>query len=244
MKTTNRQIVLAALAALTLNSVNATTFTFYGEDSFAYWFEKHPSSDTGASQFDAFAIQLGPMTTFGFESSPVSQDQFQTRVDIGQLASITSDYGFFTRNTPDTELASPYYGYNTTEHGAKFLEIPGGPVTISFSSPINAFGAYISGIDQRWCSITYDQHGTEQTLAVPNPLGGCQFLGFAGEDLAISSLTISAWSPDGNYVDMFSLDDIRFVTVPEPDDLLSWGIVVMMGIAGVSFWRTTHRKQP
>src|SRR4029077_1230099 len=88
------------------------------------------------------------------------------------------------RNTSNFPAAPQLDGYNTTSGGANFVEMVGGTVTFSFATPIQAFGAYFSGIQTNFFTdtITFSD-GTSQTILIPgagtsSSVGALDFVGF------------------------------------------------------------------
>jgi hypothetical protein len=120
--------------------------------------------------------------------------------------------------TPPCSNAS--CGYNTTLGGSNFLLLFGGTATFSFSGGTEAFGAYLSGVQNAGETITFSD-GTSQSVDIPNPgfAGGTTFVGFTDAGKSIVSITIN-----GNN-DIVGIDNVRYVTdpVPEPASLTLLG---------------------
>jgi hypothetical protein len=106
-------------------------------------------------------------------------------------------------------------GYNTTSGGAQFLLLFGGTATFSFGAGIDAFGAYLTGVQNGGETITFSD-GTSESVAIPNPgfRGGTAFVGFMDTGKSIASITINVNN------DIVSVDDVRYIaSVPEPASL-------------------------
>jgi hypothetical protein len=105
----------------------------------------------------------------------------------------------------------------------------GGTATFSFGGGTEAFGAYLSGVQNGGETITFSD-GTSQTVDIPNPgfNGGTTFLGFIDSDKAIASITINVIN------DIVGADEVRYVTdpVPEPASLALVGTALAgLGLA-------------
>lgn len=148
------------------------------------------------------------------------------------------------------------YGFNVTAGGSKYLELDinnatsPASVTISFPSPIQAFGAYIGGVGTGGVAGSSlvakfaDGSSHQYTLVgAPNANGGMMFYGFTDPGAQIISVTIEEAGSFGIIDDSFSVDDIRYVTAggaPAPDatvipTLSGWGLAAMaVGLAGIA----------
>ena len=111
-------------------------------------------------------------------------------------------------------------GYDTTPSGSNFLLLFGGTATFSFSAGTDAFGAYLSGVQNGNETITFSD-GTSQSVAIPNPgfQGGTDFVGFTDVGKSIASITINVNN------DIVGVDDVRYVAgrIPEPTSLAILG---------------------
>jgi len=108
-------------------------------------------------------------------------------------------------------------GDNTTLGGSFFRQAFGGSITYSFSTAIDAFGSYFSGLQTSIVTtetITYSD-GSSQTIALPPGMsGGAAFVGFTDFGKSISSVTYFA------DFDIVAMDDVVFHTaaaIPEPE---------------------------
>lgn len=117
----------------------------------------------------------------------------------------------------------PQIGYNTTAGGANFFRLSpefGGAatMTISFSSPVRAFGVYVTGIQTNFGLTTAlwgaDSFQLPDTQGVPGQ-AGVQFFGFTSDTL-ISSISFRTVANPAVGRDIMGFDDIQIVAVPEP----------------------------
>jgi hypothetical protein len=137
-------------------------------------------------------------------------------------------------------------GYNTTPGGANFVEVQGGNLVFSFATPIQAFGAYFSGIQTNFFQdvITFSD-GTSQTINIPgagtnSSTGALDFVGFTDVGASIASVTLTAGVPGSGFDDI-GVDDVRYLNsaVPEPS---TWAMM-LLGFAGLGFaFRQSRRK--
>ena len=199
----------AALCATTSISAAAV---FSGHDLGAGSLGASPNSTAAAAAFDAAVAATG---VIDFEGS------------LGPL-SISGDG--FVRDTQRCE--EELCGYNTTVGGSSFLDVTFNTV-FNFSTAINAFGAYFTGVQRGDATLTFTD-GSTTTLTMPEASlndGGTTFFGF--EDLGMSITSISYFTGTGG--DFVGVDDIRYRTVAEvpiPASLpLLFGGVLALGAA-------------
>jgi hypothetical protein len=94
----------------------------------------------------------------------------------------------------------------------------------TFATPIQSFGAYISGVQLIFTSVTFDD-GAPQSIPVPMPSdteGGIAFVGFTDAGQAISSVTIVTIG------DVLGVDDVRYVVIPEPSAVVLVAVVLAL----------------
>ena len=108
--------------------------------------------------------------------------------------------------------------------------------TFSFASPIDSFGAYITGTETDLPGdITVNfTDGSIETLALTKTPdgGGVLYFGFTDAGASISSVTFTE-GPTGSSRDIWGIDDVTFgATVPEPGSILLFG-TGLAGLAGV-----------
>jgi hypothetical protein len=235
-------------AGLMATVANASVVTFTGGDSGANSTDPRPTSNATATSFDAAASALGTISLITFESAPVGT---YTSLNIASGVTLTgtdftgSSSGQSIRNSP---FGSPdsLFGYNTTSGGANFAFINGGFLTFSFTNPIVAFGAYLSGLQLDNETVTFND-GTSQSITIPNLGSGVEFVGFTDAGKLISSVkidTTSASSPAGDFV---AVDDLRYVggggvsAVPLPAALPLFA--TGLGALGLLGWRRKRKAQ-
>ena len=133
-----------------------------------------------------------------------------------------------SNNSPNAVLD----GYNTTPGGTQFLEfVPQlgastATLTFQFAQPISSFGANLTGVG----TAPGDLHllfndGTAHDISITgSPLGGIQFLGFIDPGASISTITFQMNNVPLTSRDVFGVDDVRYVAVPEPSALILLGV--------------------
>ncbi len=185
-----------------------------------------PNSTTAAANFDTAAALLGNVSIITFESAPVGSFTSLT-VAPGVTISGTSRAGNNQAISNTFDAAFPSLdGYNTTSGGSNFVEMIGGSLTFTFSTPVQFFGAYLSGV-QNFVQDTFTfSDGSVQTIDVPeagtsNNTGELVFVGFTDAGKSVSSITVNAGA---NGFDAIGVDDVRFqsgvAAVPEPSSVV------------------------
>ena len=230
--------ILVGLLAVALlqGSAGAAIVVYSSSDAGADSSALRPNSDAAATSFDVAAGGLGTLSTITFESSPVGA--FTSLAAASGVTITGADLHGAQQTIRDVPDGFPesnsIYGYNTTAGGSHFLYALGGTVTFSFSTGVQAFGAYISGIQFSNETITFSD-GTSQTVTIPGlgaNDGGIAFVGFTDAGASITSITIHAIG--SGWQDFVAIDDVRFVTpasneVPEPATLAIWAALAAMG---------------
>jgi PEP-CTERM motif len=211
---------------------SAALVTFSGEDIMATTASAHPISAAAAASFDAAVTGLGGGSLVTFESSPLgSFSNLAIAPGVTMNGTDINGNNQTIRNTSNFPVAPTLDGYNTTASGAKFVEVMGGTLTISFTTPIDAFGAYLSGVQHFTTDTVLFSDGTSQTIDIPetgtsNSVGALDFVGFTDVGKSITSVTINAGT---NGFDDIGVDDVRFaaVPVPEPTSLAIFGTALL-----------------
>jgi hypothetical protein len=229
----------SAALALAGPATRAAVVTFIGTDVGAGPTDPRPNSNTAAAEFDPASVSPEGQVTFDtFENEPTGNF---TSLDLGYGVTLTGTDG---SGNSQSILDAPEYspqpslaGYNTTVGGANYLNLLGGTATFSFSTPITAFGAYFTGVQTAFGTVTLSfNDGTGQTVTVPaepDDSGGVSFVGFTDAGHTISSVTVTSGS--GGASDYIGLDDVRFtlVPIPEPSTVaLLAGAGVLLACAG------------
>jgi PEP-CTERM motif len=225
----NKGTILAAVTvafALGAAPAHAALIAFAGTDDGAGSLATAPNSVAAAASFDAAVAVLGTKNIFTFESSPLGTfpsltlasgvDLTGTNVN-GNNQSIVNTTSNISITPPCTDASC---GYNTTSGGSKFLLLFGGTATFSFGAGTEAFGAYLTGVQNGGETINFSD-GTSESVAIPNPgfSGGTAFVGFMDAGKSIASITINVNN------DIVGVDDVRYIasSVPEPASLALLG---------------------
>jgi len=218
---TSITVFLVALCAAPLQGA----LVVYSDSDVANSTDPRPNSDAMAASFDAAAAGLGPLSLIDFESAPVgvfNNLAVAPGVTMDGIDIFSADQEI--RNAP---VGPPdgLFGYNTTAGGVQFVGMLAGDLTFTFSTPIQSFGAYISGTQLAFNTITFSD-GSSQAIPVPLPsatAGGVTFVGFTDAGQSISAVTISSIG------DLLGVDDVRFGVVPEP----STSVLALIALAGL-----------
>jgi hypothetical protein len=214
-----------------------------------------PNSVLAASQFNAnVSSNLGvPEQHITFEGLPLNTPLQSTSLVV--YTNPNPVFGNVTLTTTGTDhtpainnnygisnVGSVLTGFNTTPGGSQFLKvvpefgIGTASATFTFTYPIQAFGAYVTGLntDSGPLHVTFTDSlgphdltfvGSGKTFSNPqDPLaGGVQFIGFVDKLAAIHSVTLALTNVTGSSRDSFGVDDIVFVFVPEPSSVILLG---------------------
>ncbi len=223
---TKRAILAIVAFALVTTPAHAGLTLFTGADDGAGSLATAPNSVAAAASFDAAVAAPGTEHTITFESSPLGLF-FSLAPASGVSLTGTNVNGndqSIVNTTSNINITPPctnaLCGYNTTPGGSNFLLLFGGTATFSFSGGADAFGAYLSGVQNAGETITFSD-GTSQSVDISNPGfdGGTAFVGFTDAGKTIASITINVNN------DIVGVDDVRYLTdpVPEPTSLALLG---------------------
>jgi hypothetical protein len=223
---TKSAILAMVVFALFTTQAHAGLTLFTGADDGAGSLATAPNSVAAAASFDAAAAALGTENTITFESSPLGLFSSLTLASGVTLTgtNVNSNDQSIVNTTSNINITPPCSnascGYNTTPGGSNFLLLFGGTATFSFNGGTEAFGAYLSGVQNAGETITFSD-GTSQSVDIPNPGfdGGTTFVGFTDAGKSIASITINVNN------DIVGVDDVRYVTDPvsEPASLALLG---------------------
>ncbi len=239
-------VAALAITAFALPAAHAQT-VFSGKDPGANNLAQSPNSAAMSSVFNAAA----PGTTLlNFE--PGTATQTNNGGANFTVASGGATFTFTNQSTTFPPLDSTDQGaangFNTTPGGNVRLNSSaanfGAPrsVTVTFASPVNSFGTFISGLGNSTGSLnlTYNDGAVRSfnlTNLVGDAQGGNGFFGVTGGG-SFTSLTFTLAPQNGEFGDAFSFDDFRFRTasvadpVPEPS-AVAFGAVFGMGTLGL-----------
>jgi hypothetical protein len=229
MKKLQALLLVIILAPALIPSADATLIVFQGNDPGAGPTDPRPNSDAARASFDAAAAAFGSISNLDFENLPAG-NFINGPVDLGMGVTFSTSAIFSGIRDFDSY---PNGGYNTTPGGTKYLDYLAEVLSVglfTFARPIEAFGAYFTGIgtfppaevfvefnDGSFHSFELERHST----------GGVQFFGFMGLAHPISAVVIvERFGVD----DVFGIDDVRFVaTVSEPP---AW-LLIGFGLLGL-----------
>jgi hypothetical protein len=226
---------LTGAIALTLLAITASAgpIVFSGTDPGANDTDPRPNSIAAAASFDAAVLALSQTDNIiTFESATLGAF---TSLTVAPGVTLTgSDVGDGPQTIVNAPTGSPdsLFGYNTTASGSRFASFFGGTMTFTFATPVDAWGAYFTGVQLGGETITFND-GSSQTVGIPNVGSGAEFVGFTDAGQSISSITINVGG------DIVGMDDVRYSgpgsgsSVPEPATFGLFGIA----LAGIGILR-------
>jgi hypothetical protein len=227
-------LTLLVSALLLASPAYAAPGASYGVDLGSNHTGPRPNSDSAALSFDT---ATGATSLINFESAPLG---LANGLTIAPGVTLTAPSTTTIINSP-INTPEEIYGYNTTSGGAKFAEIYTGSLTFNFATPIDAFGAYFTGVQNPLVSLTFND-GSSQVIPFSSATlaGGIQFLGFIDSGAQISSVTIDAVS--GSHGDAIAIDDVRYRTVAVPES--STVLLLGLGLGGLLALRRRLGRLP
>jgi hypothetical protein len=208
---------LSLLACATLLAAPITTFE--GTDATAVPGGPRPNSNAAAANFDAAAAVLGAVKLINFESAPLGSF---TSLDIAPGVTATLQ-GTDTGGGIIADGGNSTTGFNTTAGGTRYLkfspifDIGTARLNFNFTPAVNAFGTFITGLGTASGSLfVLFNDGSSQSYPVTgSSTGGAKFFGFTDPGAAIVQVGLELRNVTGTR-DIFGVDDLRYVTVPEP----------------------------
>lgn len=176
--------------------------------------------DNSVSSLAQMTNSVAAATAFGLAAPGLNVITFESGVPGGVSitgGSITNDSG-----------CGALCGFNTTLGGEFFYVLVGGTATFTFTTPINAFGIYVTGLQTDAVAqetLTFND-GSSQTINTPTATGGGgAFIGFTDIGASIVSISYNATN------DIVSIDDVQYGTagaaVPEPSSVLLLGTALL-----------------
>jgi hypothetical protein len=231
----------AAFVALSLaaSGASASIITYSGSDDGALVTHPFTESDAAKASFEAVASGLGTLTTITFEGLDTGFNSVFVAAPGVSVALTGLNYGNGFTGISDYSIGN-LYGFNTTASGSKWLGFPEATATFSFTNPIEAFGFYLTGL-QNGSGVSGSKVNVlvnGETLFAPiNTIGGVSWFGFTSTN-PFSSITISNFSNDAWGIDDVMFTSARVATVPEPTILLLFGL----GLAGIATSRRRRRS--
>jgi hypothetical protein len=191
-------------------------------------------SDNSVTSLAQMTNSVAAETAFSAAVPSASIINFEVPVPSGVIVS-----GGLITNDPNATQANcgSLCGFNTTPGGQFFYLLTGGTGTFTFSTPINAFGMYITGLQTDLVpqeTLTFSD-GSQQTINTPSATGGGgAFIGFTDFGQSIVSVSYNATS------DIVSLDDVQFSSatpLPAALPLFATGL----GGLGLLSWRRKRK---
>jgi len=239
-----RPILLAVLIlGVTASQASAILTLFEGADPGVSAGGARPNSDAAAAAFQSAA---GSLSTIDFEAAPLGNFG-----SLGVAPGVTvnlsgTDSGGGIRNDSSTST-----GYNTTTGGSQFLGVwplfnnAVASATFLFASPIDAFGAYLTGLGTATGAlhVMFDDGSLQDISITGSSSGGVQFFGFTDPGASIISVALELLNT-GSSRDIFGVDDVQFASsnVPETGTTLFCLLPSFLGLFAAD-WVTRRQTR-
>lgn len=234
---------IAAVAAIAFASVPASAVTtiFLGQDDGVGPGSAYVNSAAAEVAFKAAAAAYGSVKTETFESAEVG---FYSPLDLDDITIgyVTQNFGPGLSGVNSTQVGTALYAFNITEGGTNWLGFPdffNSAATITFKTPTNSIGFYITGVQDIFTSsLTLELlDGSMQTFALPiNNDGGVAYFGLV-DSIGFTAVYLSQSNFPG-YADAWGIDDISYNAVPEA---ATWAMMIAgFGLVGAA----ARRRRP
>lgn len=242
MKNVLRLAALAASMSL-LASAHATIRLFCGLDAVTASSDPRPNSNAALAQFVVIAAAQNSMSVADFDgladrtlSGPVASNMSMASTNVDAL------------NGGIDSGDDVILGFNTTpsigKHYRLWSDVDTTPasVTFTFATPVNAFGAFFTGVGTSFgdTSIKWTTSLGTNTLGLGEfPTGSVQFCGFIDSEL-FTSVTIEIAPEAGGAIDdVLGVDDAFYANcnpVPEP------GTMAALAVGALALIRKRSRR--
>jgi hypothetical protein len=211
-----KKFLLLPLTALGLavSHSHAARIDFIGADAGAASFAAMVNSQAAAASFNSAA---GSLSVIDFESP------LPAGVSIAGGSTINTTSGF------------ALFGDNTTVGGDFYRSLNGGTMTFSFVTPIDSFGAYLTGLQGDIVGQQTVTYANGNVVNIPLLSGGGAFVGFIDAGASITSVSIAF---NG---DIIGVDDVRYGNANSrvPD---SGSTIALLGLALAGLVAIRRRK--